>query len=912
MSTALLSTKYHLPPAAPDRITRARLLERLDELLTPGQRLGLVSAPAGSGKTTLARAWVEHLAPARPGREKISPLRFAWLSLDEEDNDVATFLSYLAAALQATSVDFNPDVIATPPPNQPGPLPPPRVLLAGLINQLADLPGLTVLVFEDYHFISAAPVHECVGFLLEHLPENTRLVILTRAESLLPISRLRVRGQLVEIRQADLCFNQAETAEFFNACMGLQLTPAEIDLLTQRTEGWAAGLQMAALALRALPDAAHKSAEFIQTFSVSHRFVLDYLMDEVFTRLPEETRSFLLDTAILDRFCAGLCEEVLREHPPGGIEALLLSLQNANLFLIPLDEQRCWYRYHHLFSELLRSRLRQSVSSQKLNERLQRAAAWFASQGLTEEAINYSLQAGDFERAVVLMESCVREVMSRGQQGKLQRWMAALPVALVVMHPLLRMYQALAHFLVGDSSTAIKIVEETSQALDELPESSDLRAHKDELLSILAMSSLNVDDPQRVILLAQDALDHMAETKLTPRARLLFAQGIAYSMTGDKRALPLITQAQELARQAGNLYLVSNILSFQAYALNSFLLQLHSSWKLSQQIIDLCTPPKEGGGQSCLVGLGLVGQAGVALEWNDLDTAAHQLSQGIELTWQGGLTAYFFFALLTQARLAQAMGDLPAAAAALNEAMRYSSLISNQLTVVLLIQAQVRLCLAAGQIEAAARWAGGEELPIGSAFLGLTQEILSLTQARVLLAQDRPEEALMQLDRLIPPAESGGRMAHVLKGSLLKALALYMLHQDALAPLRRALQLGQPEGVTLLFLETGQPLRDLLLAYRTRLGDLTAEAERLLRLLHPQGEPDASRTFAATDLVEQLTLREIEVLRLLYAGKSNQEIAAALFLSLSAIKKHTGNIYGKLSVASRAQAIARARELKLV
>jgi LuxR family transcriptional regulator, maltose regulon positive regulatory protein len=914
MPTALLSTKYRLPPAAPDRVVRARLLARLDELLAPGLRLGLVSAPAGSGKTTLVRAWIEQFASRHLRKENTAPLRIAWLSLDEEDNDLATFLSYLAAALQTVSAGISPALFANPLPNQAGPLPPMRVILAGYINQLAELPGMTVLVLEDYHFIAAAPVHECVEFLLEHLPENTRLAILTRAESLLPISRMRVRGQLVEIREADLRFNQVEATEFFNTCMGLPLTQAEIELLDQRTEGWAAGLQMAALALRALPDGAHKSTQFIQTFTGSHRFVLDYLMDEVFTRLPEETRSFLLDTAILDRFCVGLCAEMLEELPSQGIEAQLQSLQNSNLFLITLDDSGCWYRYHYLFAELLRSRLRQSVSSEKINERLRRAAAWFASHGLIEEAVNYSIQAGDFERAAGLIESCARVVLSRGQQSKLQHWVAALPAELVIKRPLLRMYQALAHFLAGESSIAIKIITETTQSLEELPQLPELQAVKYELLSILAMSSLNADDTQRVILLAQDALDQMPDSELTPRARLLFAQSIAYSMVGDKRSLSLIDKAQELALQAGNLYLASNIIAYHAFGLTSFLLRLHSSWKLSQQIIDLCSSADGDKTHSYLAGAGLIGQAGVALEWYDLDTAARLLFQGMELSRQGGVIAFYFYTLLTQAHLAQARGDFPAASAILDEATRYNSLVSNQMTVVMLIQAQVRLHLSAGRIQAAARWARGVEIPIGPNFLGLTQEILDLSLARVLLTEGQSEEALSLTEKLIIQAESGRRMAHVLKGSLIKAVALHKLHRDALAPLQRAFQLSQPEGAILPFIESGQPMRDVLLAYRPQLGNLAPEASRLLLLFRPPGgnAPYGTKMQVAPELVEQLTPRESDVLRLLYAGKSNQEIAAALYLSLSAIKKHTGNIYGKLGVSSRAQAIARARELKLV
>lgn len=785
-----------------------------------------------------------------------------------------------------------------------------------MINRLAEVPDLTVLVLDDYHTISVPAVHEVVAFLLDHLPERLRLVIATRADSLHSISRLRARGQLVEIREAELRFDSQEAARFFNEHMGLRLNLPEIELLTRRTEGWAAGLQMAALALRSLPDAAgspdRKSEELIRSFSGSHRFVLDYLMDEVFSCLPPDTQSFMVSTSILDRFCAGLCEKVLGQTGPGerreSVDRLLAFLLDANLFLIPLDEERCWYRYHHLFAELLRSRLRQEASPEKIAALQRRASAWFAARGLTEEAIYYALQAGDFETAAGLVEGYAQQVISRGRQATLQRWLAAIPEAYLAQRPRLRIYQAWGYYMDGKASAALQMLEDAGHLLEGLPQSGELQALKRELLSILAMSSISTGDARRVIQMAQAALDDMPETELTPRARLLFAQGMAYSLLGDWLYYDRVKKAFDLARQAVNLYLAAGILYNQAFGMMVFSYRLRDAMALCQQIIDFSTPAEAGSDQDALAGLGLVAHAGINLEWNNLDLASRQLEQGMDLVRKGGLTLADFVILLTQARLAQARGGFPGASAALEEAAQVGTMISAEMNLALLAQAQVRLYLAAGQIEAAARCAYPDELLPGQTRPANLQEIWDISQASVRLAQGKPEEALAQLDSCIAQAEAGVRRACVLEGSLLKALALHALGCDALAPLLRAFGLGKPECVTRLYLELGASPRALLLACRPRLGEYSAEADRILQIL---GEPIPAAP-KGPDLVEQLTPREMDVLRLLYAGKSNQEIADTLFFSLSAVKKHTGAIYGKLGVASRAQAFARVRELRLV
>jgi LuxR family maltose regulon positive regulatory protein len=913
MPAPLLVTKYHLPPPAVQRVARLRLGLRLDELLLPGKRLGLVSALAGSGKTTLVRAWVEQHSGFRNVDQK--PLqRTAWLSLDEEDNDPAIFLSYLVAALKAACPEIDPLPIPLAAPGIAYTFPPVRSVMAELVNQLSGLRGLVLLVLDDYQAISAPAIHEGMAFLLDHLPDNVRLVIATRAESLLPISRLRGRGQLVEIRESDLRFTASESTAFLNEIMGLQLSPAEIELLVERTEGWATGLQMAALALRSLPEADVKIQEFIRTFSSSHRFVLDYLMDEVFSSLPAQMRSFLLNTAILDRFCAGLCKAVVGPVPAGveeedAIEQQLSSLVQANLFIIPLDEERRWYRYHHLFAELLRSRLRQEFTPGEIADRQQRAGAWFAEQGLMQEAVHYLLQASDFERAADLIEKCAQEVISGGRLTLLTHWLASLPASVYAGRPRLRIFQALTSFLKGDAANAITILEVTGHDLAGLPEDDRTRALKRELISILAMSFIAGGNAPRILPLIEDALASIPEAEMIPRARLLFAQGMTYAMSSDRRYYTLINQAFDLAQKAGDVYLAANILNMQAMGAVFFQAQLHTAWQLYSEIIRMCLPAS-GVSSPLPASLGYVGQAAIALEWNDLDRATDLLDKGAELSRQGEQINLTYSALLTRARLKRARGDLPAALADLEEAASKRAFDDNIAAVAQLAQAQVRLNLAAGQLEQAMQCAAGAGVPPasrpGPGLPALVQEVWSVMQARVLLAQGRPAEALALLDPIVPQAKGTGRMTQAVEGSLCQALANHALRRDALEPLRLALNAAQAQGITRLFLEFEDPMRDLLLAYHSRLGELTGEADRLLHLL---GLPVST---SSSELVEPLTGREMDVLRLLCEGRSNQEIAAALYLSLSAVKKYTGNLYGKLGVNSRAQAIAKAHELHLV
>jgi LuxR family transcriptional regulator, maltose regulon positive regulatory protein len=916
MSTPLLSTKYHLPPAASQQMQRSRLHARMNELLLPGKRLALVSSLAGSGKTTLVRSWVEQFA----GTDSVGrtvPIRVAWLSLDEEDNDLAIFLAYFLAAMKATCPEIDIEPGQGFEQGAPYAAPPVWSTLTRVVNQLSGLPGQIVLVFDDYHTISEKAIHELLTFLIEHLPESVRLVVITRAESLLPVSRLRARGQLVEIREADLRFTPAESLAFLDEIMGLRLNPAENELLVERTEGWAAGLQMAALALKALPDGPAQTGEFVQNFSGSHRFVLDYLMDEVFSHLPPQTQAFLLQIAILERFCLDLCKAVIGELANGGttsetIEQQLSFLIHSQLFIIPLDEERCWFRFHRLFAELLQNRLRQNAVSGEIAERERRAGAWFAGQGLLLDAIHYMLQAKDFEQAADLITACAQEVISAGRLNLLEQWLTALPKSNFANRPRLSIFLALTSFLKGDSAAAINILEDTDLALKKLPESENTQALKRELISILAISNISGGNSQRVLALVQDALDTVPETEPIPHARLLFAQAMACAMTSDKRYPTLLKQALDLARKAGDVYLAANILNLQAIGAVFFQAQYRAAWQMYAEIIRLCT---HSSGETPLLptALGYFGQAEIALEWNDPDQASKLLDRGLEISRHAGQPSPTLTALLVRARLNQTRGDMQAAQADLEEAASKCASDENITAYTQLAQAQVRLFLATGQLELAEQCAAGADLPLavhpGPGLPALIQEVWIILHARVLLAQEHPYEALGLLEPIIPQAKSAGRLARVVEGSLVQALALYTIQHDAFEPLHLSLSVSQPQGITRLYLEAGPGVRDLLAAYRPRLDTLSGEADRLLRLLN---EPATPTPAALAEMIEPLTPREMDVLRLLCEGLSNQEIAAALFLSLSAVKKYTGNLYLKLGVTSRAQAIVKTHELHLL
>ncbi len=923
MSSPLLTTKLHIPPVRPELITRPRLVRRLNAGLH--RKLTLISAPAGFGKTTLLSEWARRRGEAPPPRE------VAWLSLDEEDNDQTRFWTYLVAALQTAHAELGEDVLRTLKAAQP---PPAQAVLVPLLNDIATLPGGVLLVLDDYHLISSRAIHDAVAFLLQHQPQQLHLVLSTRADPPLPTSRLRARGQVAELRADDLRFTPDEAAAFLHEAMGLSLTPEDVQALEARTEGWIVGLQLAALSLQGRSDA----HAFIQAFTGSHHYVLEYLVEEVVQRQPESVQEFLLQTSILDRMTGPLCDAVVDVAAPGGqrvpetrflgrnpvsSQESLEYLRRNNLFVIPLDEEHRWYRYHHLFADLLGNLLRQASCPERISELHHRASTWYEENGMASEAIRHALQGGDYERAASLIERAIKATLSRGSVRTLLRWSEALPEAVVRTRPRLRMYQGWAMFLNARLPLARPMLQEARIALQAMPPCCEKDALRGELAAMLATISVVEQEIPRAIAEAEEALACLPEDDLVSRARATRALGVAHGSVGDtNKAIQTCSEARALALRAGNLFLAAEITS-QLAAGHAHQGRLRQAARTYREIAEMVEPPA----RFPPAGLGYIGLAEISLEWNDLDAVEDYLNRGIELCQQGGIGYNLRSAYFTQAMLRQAIGDTAGALEAIRKAGQFDPAIVLLERAVHLASYQARLQLLMGDVQMAWQWAKGENVIPHVSFERLPvflREIQQVSLARVYLAQDAPESVLETCAHTCAQAQAAGRMARVIELSLLQALALQMQSKPdaALVPFERCLSLAEPEGYVRLFLEAGKPAVTLLHQAASR-GISPEYAGKLLEAFQSQvpGVVPASRgpstpqrvdSEPQAQLIEPLTRRELEVLDLIRRGYSNQEIARSLVVTLHTVKKHTSNIYGKLGVHSRTQAVARAQRLGLL
>jgi LuxR family maltose regulon positive regulatory protein len=798
MGAVLLHHKLRVPPLSPYTVPRLHLMQRLEESLRQNHRLALISAPAGFGKTSLLREWIEWL----PGNTLLDPVpQGAWLALDDDDNNPARFWSYVLAALR----NVQPGLAESAGPDDERDA---RSLLLDLLNDLARLPGRIVLVLDDYHAVTSAAVHEDVIFLLEHMPPQLLLAVATRVDPPLPIGRLRAGRQLTEMRTGDLRFTPGEADRFLNERMRLGLTADDVRALTARTEGWAVGLQLAAAALArgANPQT------FVATFSGSHRYVLEYLIEEVFNRQPEPVQRFLLQTSILGELCGPLCAAVTGHTDSA---ALLAQLLRENVFVLPLDDEQRWYRYHQLFAELLGDRLTRETPAEQIAELHRRAGAWHERYGTLEAAARHAGAAHDFEHVTALAEQAAR-------QGALHDWIVPL------------------HSRVAGRPAGAWCA----------------RAWANIALAYACLWSGELDEAAA----AARAAEELAQAGGAPAARACALQaGAEFERGRLQRARALYRRAVELAGETAG------------------------------------RPAVEG----------YLGLADVALEQNQLDEAAGHLDRAMALCAGAGSAGERFRALVLRARLALAQGDPAAAHAALDEAEQVcpGDGARGHALDLLFAAAQVRLCLAAGDVEGAARQAG-ERAPAPTTF----EEARRLLQARVSLAHDDRARALALAERVLTWAQAGGRAGRVAESCLLMALASEP-GPHSLAVLQRALELTGPEGFVRLYLDEGTRAARLLEAF-TRLPSAPAPAQRHARDLLARFTQAAPA--AAAGLAEPLSAREREVLRLVSAGCSNHEIAHKLSITGHTVKKHLSNIFGKLGVNSRTQALARAREIGLL
>jgi LuxR family transcriptional regulator, maltose regulon positive regulatory protein len=888
-SIPILTTKLYVPSPRADSIPRERLLERLDEGFT--RRLTLVSAPAGFGKTTLITSWLRGMAE-RGGQAP----RVAWLSLEDDDNVPLRFFSYLIAALQ------NPDdgIGRTARSLLEAPQPPAVThLMTLLINDLATLTEPTALVLDDFHAITHPELQAGIAFLLEHLPPALRLILSTREEPPLPLARLRGQGQVTEIRLQELRFTREEAAAFLERTMGLKLGADAVAALESRTEGWIAGLQMAALSLRGREGKpGRRMALDDADFGGAHRDIIDYLGAEVLRQQPIEIRVFLRQTSILDRLNAPLCDAVTGQQNSRGF---LAQLAQANLFLIPLDDERRWYRYHSLFADFLRSELAE-WEQRALH---QRASQWFEAHGFTPEAIKHALAAPDLEAAERLIRSGVEETFSRGGFNTLLAWLNALPDEVVRSRSDLSVDKAWILYLRGDIAEA----EEYAAAATRTQRPDDPAVQRGMLLGFRAYLAINRGDPQQAVQLGQEALSLLGDTKSFFRTTALSHLGQAQRLTGDREAaIKTLRQAVTLGEQLGH-----HLIMLEALGYLTLLLyqqgQMREAVLLCQRAVGQYTD--ERGSPLGMAGLVLIPLGALLFEANDLERAESHLKSGIALCEQMGTVYYTLVGQRTLAKLQYARGDAEAAWETLAGARQLAAQSESARRIRMVDAVTAELQLRQGQVAAAARTLAGlpDRVPSRS-------EFENLTVARLLLAQGHPARALELLETLEGPARGQARLGSLVTIHVLQALAQRALHRPAAAVERlgEALSLAAHEGYRRAFLDEGAPIAALLAEGRAVAPEFVDGLLAAFKAVPREGSRDALTASAAANqaLFEPLGDTQLVILRLLDEGLSNQDIADRVGITLGTTKWHLNQIYGKLGVASRTQALAQARRARLI
>jgi LuxR family maltose regulon positive regulatory protein len=858
-------------------------MERLNTGLH--RKLTLISAPAGFGKTTLLGAWVASL-----------DRKAAWLSLDAGDSDAPGFLTYLVAAVQTVAPGIGAGVLEVLQSPQP---PPPAPLLTALLNEITTLPDPVVLVLDDYHVLEAPAVDQALTFLLEHLPPQMHLVIATREDPQLPLARLRARGHLTELRAGDLRFTTSEAAGFLNQAMSLNLSADDITALADRTEGWIAGLQLAALSLQGHPNA----SRFIHSFTGSHHFVLDYLLEEVLQHQSTSIQTFLLRTSVLDQLCGPLCDAVLGDPAVSGA-ATLAYLEHANLFLVPLDDERHWYRYHQLFADLLRQRLQQSAASSLGAARdgpaelHRRASQWYEDQGLAIEAFHHAVAAHDVERAERLIEGTGVPLYFRGAGTPVRNWLESLPAAVLNARPALWVTYAAALLTTGQTTTVEQHLQAAEAALQDTALDDRSRDLVGRIASLRATAAVVQHDVATILAQSRRALEYLAPDNLPLRTAATWALGYAQQLQGD-RAAARRAYADVLAISPAvgdSIYMIAATLCLgQVQEADT---QLSLAAESYRRVLLLAGDPPQG--IACEAHLGL---ARISYEWNDLQAAQQHGQQCLQLTRQIDSVDTGAAGRVVLARLRLAQGDLPGAVAVLAEAAEFVRAHNFGFRLPDVQAAQVLTLLRQGELAAAAQLAQTLALP--------------LSQARVYLAQGAAA-ALAVLAPWREHVEARAWADERLKVLVLEALALQAqgAQDRAVQRLGEALALAEPGGFMRIFLDEGPPMAQLLAAaaaQRIRLnyiGKLRAgfAAEPPPSAATAERPPAA----AALPLGELLSQRELEVLHLIAQGLSNQEISARLFLALSTVKGHNREIFAKLQVQRRTEAVARGRELGLL
>ncbi len=874
MPIPILATKLHIPQPRPNGVARPQLIKRLEDAQHCG--LSLISAPAGFGKSSLLSAW-----------HATTQHSLAWLALDERDNDPSRFFSYVIHAVQTILPAVGAgslSLIQT----QPQAI---EQALTSLINELSSVTSLNIVVLDDYHVIENHAIDQALSFLLEHLPASLRLVIATREDPNLPLARLRARGQLHELRSADLRFSLAEAQLFLNQAMQLDLSTTDVAALEARTEGWIAGLQLAALSMQQQPD----RSSFIASFTGSHHFVMDYLLEEVLQQQTPAIQQFLLQTSILNRMCGSLCDALLAADATAG-QSTLEYLEQANMFIVPLDHERRWYRYHHLFGELLRQRLMRSLAQQSTTslERLHiRASMWFEHNELELEAFEHAAAANDIERAERLIEGKRVPLQFQGALLPIMRWLQALPTSVLNQHPSLWVTSASIWLATGQVNGIEQRLQAAEQAIAERELSPKLGDLIGRIAAIRGTLALSQNDASQIIAQSERALRYLAADNLSFRTSTVWKLGYAYQLQGQRSAAKhAYNEAISISQKSGNLVtvlLASTGLGNLQESDNQLKLATTTYHYILANCQNVGMPAANCGAE--------LGLARIYYQSNQLELAEQHYQRGLQQAQLLQHTDREVACQVIKARLLIAQGQLDQASLLLAQTSEAAQSHHHTNQHAKIAAEQVRICLMRGQLNQAQQLAQTHGLPIG--------------QAQVYLAQQQPSAALAVLKPAFERAQTNGWHDQQLWLRCMQSLVLAALgeHGQALQLLKTSLITAETEGFVRIFLDHGVAMQTLLSSINPQSG----QANYRDYLLQQFAADHTNQLYPTTPtLLDLLSQREREVLQLIAQGHSNQAICQHLHLALDTVKGHNRRIFEKLQVQRRTEAVARARELGLL
>ncbi len=883
-----LTTKLYIPPPHPTLVARPRLIKRLNAGLQG--KLTLITAPAGYGKTTLLSEWIPHTN--RP---------IAWVSLDESDNEVEVFWTYFIAALQTIQKDLGENILKVL--QYPAP-PSVDTLLPELINEIAASSLPIALILDDFHTIKNRRINNTLTYFLDNMPPQMHLIISSRSDPPWPIAHLRGRREMAELHAKNLRFTSEETATFLNNVMGLNLSPEKVTALENRTEGWITGLQMAALSMQGREDI----AGFIEAFTGSHRFILDYLMEEVLEQQSPRIQAFLLKTSILGRMTGSLCDAVLDDV---NSQLILEQLEETNLFIVHLDDKRCWYRYHHLFAELLRNQLT-LTHPQEISALHQRASAWLEAEGLTEETIQHAFAAKDNEQAARLIEKYAQEMLQQSKHSLLSSWIEALPHEIIQNRPWLCVYQSWTRHWAGQREGGEDSLNNAERTLKDAPflSAEEKRILPGYIATVRAHYALVNGEIPRVIEQSQKSLQLVPPTDYYTRSTIGVALGGAYWGKGEiLNAAQAFRECASSALKGGYQQRASSALCYQGMmqVRQAKLLQAEETF---QKAFELSLGP--GGRRFPVSGYSLAKLGELACEWDELDKAHPLVTDAITLCTQLGHVDLIAEAYAALARVQLAMRDFTGAQNTLQQADQLSQGVTlDPWAMCWLDKCRLRLWIATDKLDRAIRWTETSGLKLDDEF-SFHHDLHHINLARVLIAQitqtsspstfDKVSELLA---RLLKTAKSAGWVHKEIKILVLQALALYAMKdgKEALTALTQALTLSEPGGYIRTFINEGAPMGSLLHQALIQ-GIKPTYAYKLMMAF----EEDTRIHQEKSALADPLTDREIEVLRLLATPLSATEIAAKLVVSVHTVRSHTKSIYSKMGVHSRIQAVDQAKE----